>query len=157
MAVRPVTNINVTYNVALVTVENLPNNTKIIAEIFTSLANQDINIDMISQVPPLRGTISISFTLPADDLVKALSTLNSFKSETQDLRIEIDSSNVKLQVYGQAMKNIPGVAGKIFTILADEGVEIKMITTSEVDISYLIYESDTDKAMLSIKKVFGLE
>ena len=157
MSDNPVTSINITYNVALVTVDNLPNNTKLISDIFNVIAQKKINIDMISQVPPFRGTISISFSLPSDDLVNALSALNRFKKDVRDLRIEIDANNTKLQVYGEGMKNIPGVAAKIFTLLADEGVEIKMVTTSEIDISYLIYEKDVDKAIQAIKREYGLK
>jgi len=157
MSDNPVTSINITYNVALVTVDNLPNNTKLISDIFNVIAQKKINIDMISQVPPFRGTISISFSLPSDDLVNALSALNRFKKDVRDLRIEIDADNTKLQVYGEDMKNIPGVAAKIFTLLADEGVEIKMVTTSEIDISYLIYEKDVDKAIQAIKREYGLK
>jgi aspartokinase len=54
------------------------------------------------------------------------------------------------------MKDIPGVAAKLYTVLANNGVEIKLVTTSEVDISYLIYNRDVDKALSAIKHEFGL-
>jgi aspartokinase len=157
MSDNAVSNINITYNVALVTVDNLPNNTRLISDIFNTIAQEKINIDMISQAPPFRGTISISFSLPSDNLVKALSALNKFKKNVKELRIEIDADNTKLQVYGEGMRNIPGVAARLFTLLANEGVEIKMVTTSEVDISYLIYEKDVDKALQAINKEYGLK
>jgi aspartokinase len=156
MSENPVTKLNITYNVALVTIDKLPNNTRLISDIFNTIAQKKINIDMISQAPPFRGTISVSFSLPADDLVTALSALNSFKKVVKDLQIEIDADNTKLQVYGEGMRNIPGVAARLFTTLADEGVEIKLVTTSEVDISYLIYEKDVDKALQAVKREFGL-
>jgi Aspartokinases len=157
MSANPVSSINITYNVALVTLENLPNNTKLISDIFNTIAQLKINIDMISQAPPFRGTISISFSLPSDNVVAALSALNKFKKDIKDLQIEIDADNTKLQVYGEGMRNIPGVAARLFTILANEGIEIKLVTTSEVDISYLIYEKDVDKALSSIKNEFNLD
>lgn len=157
MSENPVTKLNITYNVALVTVDKLPNNTRLISDIFNTIAQKKINIDMISQAPPFRGTMSISFSLPADDLVTALSALNGYKKVVKELQIEIDADNTKLQVYGEGMRNIPGVAARLFTILADEGVEIKMVTTSEVDISYLIYEKDVDKALQAVKKEFGIK
>lgn len=157
MSENPVSSINITYNVALVTLENLPNNIKLISDIFNTIAQLKINIDMISQAPPFRGAISISFSLPSDDVVNVLSALNKFKKDVKDLQIEIDADNTKLQVYGEGMRNIPGVAARLFTILANEGVEIKLVTTSEVDISYLIYEKDVDKALLAIKNEFGLK
>lgn len=153
---NPVSKINVTYNIALVTIENIPNNTRLISDIFNSIAQQKVNIDMISQAPPFRGSISLSFSLLSDDLVKVLSILNSFKREIKELQIEIDADNTKLQVFGEAMRDIPGVAAGLFTVLANEGIEIKLVTTSEVDISYLIYEKDVDKAISAIKKEYSL-
>lgn len=157
MSNTPVSSLNITYNVAFITMENLPNNTKLISDIFNTIAGLGINIDMISQAPPFSGSISISFSLPSDDVVKALSALNKYKKDVKEMKIEIDAENTKLQVYGEGMRNIPGVAAKLFTILATEGVEIKLVTTSEVDISYLIYEKDVDRAISSIKKEFGIK
>jgi len=157
MTESPVTNITVTYNVALVTVDNLPNNMKLISDIFNTIATQNINIDMISQAPPYRGSINLSFSIPSDDLVKAIAALNRFKKDVPDLHIEVDADNTKLSVYGENMKNLPGVAAKLFTILAQDGIEVKLVTTSEVDISYLIYEKDVDRAINSIKREYNIE
>lgn len=157
MAVRPVSSISVTYNVALVTIDKLPNDTKLISELFNVIAEKNINIDMISQAPPYRGNINVSFSLPSSELVNALGALKGFKKIASDLRIEIDADNTKLQIYGEGMRNIPGVAARLFSILADEGVEIKLVTTSEIDISYLIYEKDVDKAINAIKKEYELD
>jgi len=157
MTEKPVSNINVTYNVALVTIDKLPNDTRIISELFSTIAEKNINIDMISQAPPYRGSVNVSFSLPAKDLVEALSAINSFKKHAKDLRIEVDADNTKLQVYGEGMRNLPGVAARLYTVLANEGVEIKLVTTSEVDISYLIYEKDVDRSINAIKAEFSLE
>lgn len=156
MSENPVTKINITYNVALVTIDNLPNNTKLVSDIFNTIAQEKINIDMISQAPPFKGVVSISFSLPSDNIVNVLSSLNRFKKDVKDLRVEIDADNTKLRVYGEEMKNLSGVAARLFTILAGEGVEIKLLTTSETDISYLIYEKDVDRAIQAIKKEYGL-
>ncbi len=153
---RPVSDITVTYNVALVTVDNLPNDMKLISDIFNAIAQQKINVDLINQAPPYRNSVNISFSIPLDDVAKAIGTLNSFKKAVPNLRIEVDADNTKLSVYGQGMKNLPGVAAKLFTVLAESGIEIKLITTSEVDISYLIYEKDVDKAIASIKQEFNM-
>ncbi|HOQ07989.1 MAG TPA: ACT domain-containing protein [Clostridiales bacterium] len=156
MSGSPVSNVTVTYNVALVTIHSLHCDTRLLADIFSAVAQKGINIDMISQSPPYRDSITISFSLPADRLVDALSVLNSFKAAGKDLRVEVDADNTKLQVYGEGMRNMPGVAARIFSILADEGIEIKLVTTSETDISYLIYEKDVDRARNAISKEYGL-
>lgn len=152
-----VSNITATYNVALVTVDNLPNNMKLISNIFNTIAQEKINIDMISQAPPYKGSINISFSIPSDDIVKAIGALNKFKKDVPNLHIEVDADNTKVSVYGEEMKNIPGVAAKLFTILANIGIEVKLITTSEVDISYLIYEKDVDRAIDAIKSEYKLK
>ena len=157
MAGKPVTSINVAYNVALVTVDNLPNNMKLISDILNAIAEQDINIDMINQSPPYRGIINLSFSLPSDKLVKAISTLNRFKKNIPNLHIEVDANSTKISVYGENMKDIPGVAAKIFTLFANNNIDIKLVTTSEVDISYLLYDKDVDKAIDAIKNEFGIE
>lgn len=157
MSDSPVTNITATYNVALVTVDNLPNDMSLISDIFNSIAEEGINIDMISQAPPYRGTINISFSIPSDDLVKAISALNKYKKKVPDLMVEVDANNTKLSVYGESMKNLPGVAARLFTLLANNGIEVKLVTTSEVDISYLIYDKDIDRAIEAIKKEYGLK
>jgi len=153
----PVTNVSINYNVALITIDNLPSDKMhLIPDIFNAIAEQNINIDMISQAPPYRGVINLSFTLPSDDLVKAISVLNKFKKIVPGLFIEINAENTKLSVYGEQMKNIPGVAAKLFTIFAGNGIDIKLVTTSEVDISYLIDEKDVDKALKAIKDEYNI-
>ena len=153
---KPVTNISVTYNVALVTIGRLPGSTGLISELLGAIARKNINIDMISQAPPYSGSTSVSFSLPSEDLVEALGALNSFKKRIKDLRIEVDADNTKLQVYGEGMRDLPGVAARVYASLANEGVDIKLVTTSEIDISCLIYEKDVDKAMNAIKGEYGL-
>jgi aspartokinase len=153
---KAITDIDVKYNVALVTVDNIPNNIKHISDIFSAIAKQDIVIDMINQAPPYRGIINLSFSISSDDLVKAITILNEFKKVIPGLIIEVDPNNTKLIVYGERMKNIPGVAARLFTLLAKKGIEIKLVTTSETDISYLIYETDVDTAIRAIKNEYGI-
>ncbi len=156
MEQSPVTGITVSYNVALITVDNLPSKMNLISSIFNTIASQQINIDMISQSPTYKGSINISFSLPSDDLVKAISSLNSFKKDVPNLHVEVEANNAKLNVYGEKMKNVPGVAARLYTLLAGNDIEIKLVTTSEVDISYLIAEKDIDKAIESIKSEYNL-
>lgn len=157
MSVNPVTDISVTYNVSLVTLYRLPNNTKVISELFNAIAQNGINIDMINQAPPYRDSINLSFSLQSSQLLNVLSVLNDFKKKYMDLRIEIDADNTKLSVYGEGMRNVPGVAAGIFTILAEEDITVKLVTTSETDISYLIFEKDVDKATSAIKAKFSIK
>jgi len=156
MSKNPVTSISTVYNVALVTVDNLPNDIKLISSIFSKIADANINIDMISQSPPFKGLINISFSMPSENIAKVIGLLNNYKSIVPNLRIEIDSDSTKISVFGEAMKNIPGVAARLFMLLADNEIEVKLVTTSEVDISFLIYDKDTDKTITAIKQAFNV-
>jgi len=156
MSKNPVTSISTVYNVALVTVDNLPNDIKLISSIFSKIADANINIDMISQSPPFKGLINISFSMPSENIAKVIWLLNNYKSIVPNLRIEIDSDSTKISVFGEAMKNIPGVAARLFMLLADNEIEVKLVTTSEVDISFLIYDKDTDKTITAIKQAFNV-
>lgn len=156
MTILPVTSISTVYNVALVAVDNLPNDMVLIAGIFNKIADEKINIDMISQSPPYKGKINIYFSIPADNIIKVITILNSFKIKVPNLRIEVDSDSTKISVFGEGMRDKPGVAAKVFALMADNEIEIKLVTTSEVDISYLIYEKDADKAINAIRQEFNI-
>jgi aspartokinase len=144
---RIISKLNINENVTLITLTNIPINNKNIAEIFTSLAEANINVDMISQTSPLKGKINISFTLEDDVLFNAIQTLKSYKKDIPNLRIDVNSNNTKLSLYDEDMNLKPGIAAKTMSILSQADIDIKMITTSEVDISYLIYASDQEKAI----------
>ncbi|MDK2798506.1 MAG: hypothetical protein PWP27_617 [Clostridiales bacterium] len=153
---QPITSLSVMSDVTLITLNNIPNQISIIADIFTAIAKEDINIDMISQTVPYGRIVNISFTLSDNDLVKAINVLGKFKKDIPELTVEVNSNNNKISIYGEAMRETPGVAAQLFSILSENNIEIKLVTTSEVDISYLIYEKDVEKAINSIKKAFNL-
>lgn len=154
MSNNSVTSMRTLYNVAMVTVDNLPNDMLVISNIFSKIADENINIDMISQSPPYKGKINISFSMPADNITKVISLLNAYRNSVPNLRVGIDSDSTKISVFGEAMKEIPGVAARLFRLLAANEVDVKLVTTSEVDISFLIYDKDTDKTISAIKKEF---
>jgi aspartokinase len=144
-------------DVALITLDNIPNDTNLISRIFTSIANLDINIDMISKTSPYGGNISISFTIPGGDLTKVLSLIGSFKSHIPDLVSDVSPGNVKISLYGEGMKNCPGVAAQVLSLLSSIGVELKIITTSEVDISILVSTSFISGITEMFKRELKLE
>lgn len=151
-----ITRASVAYNVAMITVDKLPNSIKLISDMLGSIARQGINVDMISQSHPYKGNTSLSFTIPSEALVKAITILNSYKKTYPELQVHIDANNTKLSVYGEKMKDTPGVAAKLFALLADSGVEMNLVTTSEVDISCLISDKDVDKVLELIKKKYNI-
>lgn len=142
----PISHVNITENITLITLIDIPITQKMIAKIFIALAKKDINVDMISQTSPLKGKINLSFTISDADLFPAIQALKDFKSLVLGLRIEVNSNNTKLSLYGEGMKTTPGTAAKTLEVLSENNIDIIMITTSEVDISYLIYAADQEEA-----------
>lgn len=151
----PISHITITENVTLITLIDIPITLKMIAKIFVALAKKEINVDMISQTSPLKGKINLSFTISDADLFSAIQALKDFKSIIPTLRIEVNSNNTKLSLYGEEMKTTPGAAANTLEVLSDNNIDIIMITTSEVDISYLIYASDQEKAAAIFRGLIG--
>ena len=108
------------------------------------LSSAGIDVDMISQNPPQGKTSNLSFTVNDDDLGKVFETASKLRELHPELKLAISSGNTKISVFGEGMKNCPGVASKVFSAIAETGVEVRMITTSEVDISVLVYSHDGD-------------
>lgn len=152
----PITKITIDENVTLITLDSVPAKTSEIASIFSAIGRAGINIDMISQTSPYKGSINISFTLQDEDLFTTLETLKVFKSKFPNLRVDINSTNVKISLFGEAMRTIPGVAARTMELLSQHEIDIQLITTSEVDISYLISTSDQKKAVECFEKYFQL-
>jgi aspartate kinase len=110
-----------------------------------------INVVMISQTAPINSSTNVSFTVDNEDMFKTISCLNRLKNEIPSLCVEVDPNNVKIEVGGKEIINTPGVAAGIFRLMADNSIDIKIITTSESKISILIYEKDSQAAELLIK------
>lgn len=149
--------IAVTYDVALISVNSIPCKIDIISELFCAIAEQSINIDLINQTPPYREVINLSFSIATPDIVKSIETLNRFKQRIPSLRVEIDPDNAKITINDEQMKNQPGVAARIFRILAANDISMKLISTSETDISLLVYMKDVDRAVSALKEEYGIQ
>lgn len=149
-----ITALTITTDVTLITIERATADIGLLAKLFTDIG-ETLNIDMISMTPPYKNTISISFTVSDSDLKEAITYLNQLKqSYKEDFVIDINSTNSKISLYGEGMREMKGVFAKTLETLNREEVEIKLITTSEVDISYLIYSSDESRAVDAILNSF---
>ncbi|HHV29284.1 ACT domain-containing protein [Acetivibrio mesophilus] len=138
-------NIDMSYGTALIMIRNIPDDMKLISGIFTSIADESINIQMISKTSPHKGHVNISFCLPSEDLSRALIAINRYRKSAKDLLIEVDAYNTKVSVSCGKMKDIPGFAAKLFKIFADEGIDIKLATASESEISCLVHDYHSDR------------
>ncbi len=134
-------------DVTLVSVYNVPSDTGLLASYFSDIAGRGVNVDMISQTAPLGGNISYSFTVPDNQLVRVLELSAKYNALTPDRRLEISSGNCKLSFFGEDMKTTPGVAAKVFSVFAQAGMELKLITTSEIDISVLVDKSIAEQCV----------
>ena len=151
-----ITGLAVNNDEAIITLNGVPHDIKVIAEIFQSIANKDINIDMISQTFPVNKLVSISFTLPKTDLYQASKVLNTFKKKLFTFTYETCDNITKLSVVGLGMNTQSGVAAKVFNLLAENDIPVSIVTTSEIKISYVISPDDQKKAIEAIAKEFDL-
>lgn len=138
--------ITFTEDIALITFRNSPSDVKFMAHVFDIIAAKGINVDMISQTAPSSEKINLSFTIAEEDLGKLLELFVPLRAEFPDIKYDISGGNCKISLYGENMKSIPGVAATVFDIIAELDVDIRIITTSEVDISILIPISEINKA-----------
>ena len=139
---KNIDNITMIENITLISINDSPADFKVVAQIFEMLSNAGIDVDMISQNPPQGKTSNLSFTVNDEDLGKVFETASKLRELYPELKLAISSGNTKLSVFGEGMKNCPGVASKVFSAISSENVEVRMITTSEVDISVLVYNHD---------------
>ena len=125
-----------------------------IVDLFESIANENISMDMISQTAPINSSnITVSFTIPKEDLVKAKEIVSKYVLKN---KIIIDENITKLSLVGLGMKHTSGVASKVFNILRKNGIKVKLITTSEIRITCAISSKDTHAAVQGIAREFNI-
>ena len=125
-------------------------------QVFDTLAKKNINVDVILQSIGRSGTKDISFTVNKDDLEDAVATLEEHKERLGFKELHSERGIAKLSIVGSGMLSNPGVAAKMFESLYNEGVNINMISTSEIRITVLISEKDGVRAMNAVHDAFGL-
>ncbi len=141
-------------DVVLVTLANVPNSSAAIAEIFAVIGDHKINVDMICQTAPYKDKINLSFTIDADALPVTLSAVGVIKGMYDGLVTEISSGNCKFMLYSDILKIQWGVAARLFRVLAENNLSIKLITTSDVEISILLDNNEYDKTLDALQKEF---
>ncbi|MGI8677607.1 MAG: aspartate kinase [Jatrophihabitans sp.] len=141
-----------------VTVVNVPDKPGEAAAIFRELADAEINIDMIVQNISTGGTgrTDVSFTLPATDGATALTALKRIQERIGFEDLLYDDHVGKLSLIGAGMRSHPGVSARFFTALADSGVNVEMISTSEIRISVVCRDTELDTAVRAVHDAFEL-
>jgi aspartate kinase len=144
-------------NEAKITVVGLSDQPGIAGKVFSRLAEKEINVDMIIQSSAGEKRKNISFTVAKDDLRKALSGIETLRSQIEIGSVVSDENMAKVSVVGVGMMSQPGVAAKMFSALADKGINIDMISTSEIKISCVIERAKMEEAAEALHSAFGLD
>ena len=142
---------------AKLTVLGVPDRPGIASQILGPIAEANVDVDMIIQNVSHDGTTDFSFTVNRSDYAKALGVLESVKSALGARGVVGDNKICKVSAVGVGMRSHPGVASKMFGALAAEGINIQMISTSEIRISVLIEEKYLELAVRALHKAFGLD
>ncbi len=149
----------VTYNrnEARITLHGVPDKPGVAAKIFGPIAEAGIVVDMIIQTSRPDGKADMTFTVPKLDYQKALEVVKNVVDELGIEEIEGAEDIAKVSIVGAGMRAHPGVAAKMFKVLAEHGINIQMISTSEIKISCVIDEKYTELAVRALHEAFGLE
>ena len=144
---------------AKITIVGVPDRTGVAARIFQAIADADINIDMIVQnvSAAATGLTDISFTLPKAEGAGATAILQKLQGEVGFASIQYDDQIGKLSLVGAGMRSHPGVTATFFGALSDAGVNIEMISTSEIRISIICRETDLERGAKAAHTAFALD
>jgi len=141
---------------AKVTVSGVPDRPGIAARLFRALADHSVNVDMIVQNTSLHGTTDISFTVPKVDLPVSEATCRGLSEELGATGISSDDGVARVSLVGAGMKSHPGVTATMFETLAEEGINIDMISTSTIRISCMVRADEVERAVQRLHSAFGL-
>jgi len=141
---------------AKLTLQQVPDRPGVASRVFSTLAEENINIDMIVQNVSADGRTDISFTLPRGETMKARGVLEPLADEIGAAGVRVDEDIAKVSLVGAGMKTHPGVAAKMFGALSAAGVNIEMISTSTIRVSVVVSRDDVETAVQAIHAVFGL-
>jgi aspartate kinase len=141
---------------AKVTVSGVPDRPGVAAQLFRALADKSINVDMIVQNTSAHGTTDISFTVPNDDLAVAVETAQAHADELGASGVTSDADVARVSLIGVGMKSHPGIAATMFETLANETINIDMISTSTIRTSCIVAEQDVERAVRSLHTAFAL-
>lgn len=142
---------------AKITVVHVPDKPGVAAKLFTPLSEHNIMVDMIIQNASLEGFTDLTFTVSKKDLVEAQKIIEQSAEAIGAKKVEVDDQVSKVSIIGVGMASHAGVAAKMFSALAAEGINIMMISTSEIKISCVIQRKYTELAVMVLHDTFGLE
>ena len=140
-----------------VTIRGVPDATGVAAKLFSALAGNGVNTDMIIQNISEDGVTDISFTCPGGDLGRAKDTLSRVVPEIKAREVAIDENVAKVSLVGTGMKSTPGVAAKAFTTLGEHDINILAISTSPIRLSVVVDSAQAAEAVRVLHHAFDLD
>jgi aspartate kinase len=140
-----------------VTVSGVPDKPGIAGRLFRELADRHVNVDMIVQNVSEHGVTDISFTVPRSDLEEATQVCRELAGEIGATGVTSDPDIARVSLVGAGMKSNPGVAAKMFEVLADNGINIEMISTSAIRTSCVVRERQIEEAVVALHGAFDLD
>ena len=143
-------------NQAKISILGVPDQPGIAAKVFQAAAQAHLNVDMIIQNASHGGRTDLTYTVPQTDVTTAMEVANTLVTEVGAKGVEGDEKVGKVSIVGVGMRSHPGVAAKMFSILAQESVNIQMISTSEIKISCVVEESQCEQAVRALHDAFEL-
>jgi aspartate kinase len=141
-------------NQAKLTIAGVPDKPGIASTIFNKIASKNINVDVIVQNVSKEGNTDLSFTVQKTDLIKAKDVCGTVSAEIGAKGVLADENIAKVSIVGVGMRSHAGVAAKMFTLLADAGINIMMITTSEIKVSCVVEEKFAELAVRILHEAF---
>ena len=157
---KPVAGVASDLSQTRIVVCDVPDKPGVAAKLFGKLAKENISVDMIIQsyARKVSNTNDIAFTIDTADLTKTVTALEALKNEIgASGDIQVNDNIAKISIVGAGMIDRPGVASTMFETLAEQGINIRMISTSEIKISCLVDKEDAQRAVKALHKVFELE
>ena len=142
---------------AKLTIRGVPDKPGIAAHILGEIGKVNINVDMIVQNVGADGTTDFTFTVHRGDYKKSMDVLKRVSQELKAREVSGDDKIVKISVVGVGMRSHAGIAGQMFKTLADEGINIQMISTSEIKVSVVVEEKYLELGVRALHTAFGLE
>ena len=150
-----ITLVTLVEDVALISLSRIPPQTAVISELFSDLAASGINVDLITQSVSMGGDVSLSFTVANGDVPKVLTVTRRLRERSAGVCADVSAGNFKLSFFSENMRRTIGVAAYLFGLFKESGLELKLISTSETDISCLFDNEYYDKAVALARETFG--
>lgn len=144
-------------NVARISIMNVDDRPGILSVVFTALADEEIDVDVIVQSGVKNGRADFSFTVSSSDLERAMQVVQGLKEQIDYSETTSETDLVKVSIVGAGMVSHPGVAAKMFDVIYQQGVSIKMVSTSEIKVSCVVENDHLTEIILALHSAFGLD